>query len=414
MLAKVEETGVIRVPMKLASELGLEAGAEVHIQRSSQGLTISRPVTHLARLYVEPTNECNLSCKACIRHAWMDTPCGFMEWELFEMILEEASTLPFRPSIFLGGYGEPLLHPLLVRMIDSAKAKGFAVELITNGTLLDREMSAGLIQAGLDRLWISLDGIAQEVYGPMRSEAPVDLVLENMRRFRDLATGFKTFALPKPALGLVFVATKKNLGELPKVVSLGMRLGVTEIVVTNVLPHTKEMFRDILFESCLNEFAFEDSIFRLLLPRMDVSALWDASRVLPVLRSGFSVEVAGGPLWRARDLCPFVDRGAFVVGWQGNTAPCLPLLYTHSEILHGIFRTVKNYVTGNVREQGLMAAWFSEEHIAFRKRVKEFAFSPCSICGGCDLLESNEEDCFGNTHPTCGACLFSQGVVRCP
>ncbi len=26
----------------------------------------------------------------------------------------------------------------------------------------------------------------------------------------------------------------------------------------------------------------------------------------------------------------------------------------------------------------------------------------------------NEEDCFGNTFPTCGGCLWAQGVIRCP
>lgn len=159
-------------------------------------------------------------------------------------------------------------------MIESAEKRGFAVELITNGTLLDNEMTSGPIQRELDKLWISLDGIIQEVYGSMRSDAPVDLVLENIKRFRDLATGFKTFALRKPAVGLVFVAIGKNMGELPKVISLATRLGVTDIIVTNVLPHTKGMYRDILFESCLNEFAYEDSIFKLLLPRMDTFVFW--------------------------------------------------------------------------------------------------------------------------------------------
>jgi cholesterol oxidase len=38
----------------------------------------------------------------------------------------------------------------------------------------------------------------------------------------------------------------------------------------------------------------------------------------------------------------------------------------------------------------------------------------CTFCGGCDMSESNVEDCFGNEFPTCGGCLWSQGVVQCP
>jgi hypothetical protein len=30
------------------------------------------------------------------------------------------------------------------------------------------------------------------------------------------------------------------------------------------------------------------------------------------------------------------------------------------------------------------------------------------------LLESNEEDCYGNTFPVCGGCLWAQGVIQCP
>jgi MoaA/NifB/PqqE/SkfB family radical SAM enzyme len=36
----------------------------------------------LSRVYVEPTNACNLACKTCVRHAW-DEPEGFMAWDVF-------------------------------------------------------------------------------------------------------------------------------------------------------------------------------------------------------------------------------------------------------------------------------------------------------------------------------------------
>ena len=32
---------------------------------------------------------------------------------------------------------------------------------------------------------------------------------------------------------------------------------------------------------------------------------------------------------------------------------------------------------------------------------------------GCEFAETNEEDCLGNPHPTCGYCLWARGVVRC-
>ena len=44
-------------------------------------------IDRLAKLYVEPTNRCNLDCRTCMRHGW-EEELGFMEFELFEKISE--------------------------------------------------------------------------------------------------------------------------------------------------------------------------------------------------------------------------------------------------------------------------------------------------------------------------------------
>jgi MoaA/NifB/PqqE/SkfB family radical SAM enzyme len=41
----------------------------------------------LHKVYVEPTNACNLDCRICVRHSW-DEPEGFMEWSVYERIVE--------------------------------------------------------------------------------------------------------------------------------------------------------------------------------------------------------------------------------------------------------------------------------------------------------------------------------------
>lgn len=412
-IAKLDCEGMLELPSDLVAELNLTGGVELHVEKLQEGIRILRPLTWLGKLYIEPTNQCNLSCRTCIRNGWEDASLGFMEVGIFEKLMEGVSNLPKPPLVFFGGYGEPLLHPEILRMVRRAKHMGCKVELITNGTLLDRAMSLELIKAELDRLWVSLDGITSDGYGSLRPSSPLDLVLENLRGFHDMATGLKPFTLPKPALGLVFVATRKNLHELSQAASLAARLGVTRFLVTNVLPHTKDMTKEVLFDSGLQEAAFEPSMFKLHLPRMDS---WELGRsgVISLLRSGFSLSLAGAELWRAHNRCPFVEEGSFVLNWKGEASPCLPLLYNHAQYLNDFERKCRRFVIGALEEKGLVELWLDEKHMFFRKRVREFAFSPCTVCGGCDLLESNEEDCFGNTHPTCGGCLFAQGVVRCP
>jgi MoaA/NifB/PqqE/SkfB family radical SAM enzyme len=89
-------------------------------------------------------------------------------------------------------------------------------------------------------------------------------------------------------------------------------------------------------------------------------------------------------------------------------------MHTHQSYLHGKPRLNRRHVIGNVREHGLRDLWLDQAYVAYRQRVQSFAFAPCTVCGGCDLSEANEEDCIGNGFPACGGCLWAQGVIQCP
>ena len=72
-------------------------------------------------------------------------------------------------------------------MVAKVKALGATVELITNGTLLTQEMSGRLIEAGLDVLWVSLDGATPESYADVRLGAALPEVLANLGNFEGSA-----------------------------------------------------------------------------------------------------------------------------------------------------------------------------------------------------------------------------------
>jgi hypothetical protein len=119
-------------------------------------------------------------------------------------------------------------------------------------------------------------------------------------------------------------------------------------------------------------------------------------------------------LTEANDRCPFIERGATAIAWDGGLSPCLPLLHNHVSFLHEQERASRRYVVGKVTERDLRDLWADPEYVAFRERVQEFDFSSCTECGGCNLSETNDEDCYGNSFPTCGGCLWAQGVIQCP
>jgi len=417
--AKVDEKGRMILSPEFVTQYGLKPGVEVRIEEGMSGMNLIRPVTHLAKLYIEPTNACNLECRTCIRNVW-DEPMGRMDSRTFDRIIEGLKAFSPPPTVFFGGFGEPLSHPSIVDMVARVKALGITVELITNGTLLTPEMSGRLIETGLDALWVSLDGATPESYADVRLGAALPEVLNNLRNFRRTRWGdyMPPFGFDfhlTPQIGIVFVAMKRNIADLPAVISLGNRLGANRFLVTNVLPYTPEMCDEILYSRALTDSIYQPTRWgaRMKLPKMDVSDTTQEA-LFRAMRGGHSVTVAGASFGESNDRCPFIQDGSTAIGWEGNLSPCLPLLHNHVTYLNGWERSLKRHAVGNVNEVGLDELWNLPEYVDFRERVQKFDFSYCIFCGGCNLIESNEEDCFGNTFPVCGGCLWAQGVVQCP
>jgi MoaA/NifB/PqqE/SkfB family radical SAM enzyme len=265
----------------------------------------------LLKLYIEPTNCCNLTCRTCIRNIWGEE-AGYMSRDVFDRImtslfpdadLVEEQTHTFSGTggaegpaaadrglaarlsaaraarrrsgdapltVFFGGFGEPLAHPELVNMVARAKSAGARVEMITNGTLLTPEISRQLIAAHLDRLWVSLDGAKPESYADIRLGAELPQVLDNLEAFRSARPpGHR----PLPDIGIAFVAMRRNVADVPDLVRLGARLGARHYMITNVLPHTPEMCGEILYDNALSDISYLQSpwVPEINLPKFDVN-----------------------------------------------------------------------------------------------------------------------------------------------
>ena len=409
--AEVNAQGQLVLPSSIVSRFGLGPGARLRVDEDTNSIRLHRAINHLAKIYIEPTNRCNITCRTCMRNTW-DEQMGMMNPKTFDRILPGLSALSHKPVVMFGGIGEPLFHPRITEMVGDVKALGCEVELITNGTLLSAKRSRQLVDSGLDTLWVSLDGATPESYADVRLGATLPKVLENLQRFRPMRKGFYH---PKPELGIAFVAMKRNIGDLPKVIALGRRLGATRFSVSNVLPYTAEMQGETLYDHTLKDIAYLESVWlpRLSLPKMDLNestreAFFDA------LRSGCSITFAGNKLSGANDVCTFVESGSTAIGWDGSLSPCPPLLHNHVSYLRARKHVSKRHVIGNVAKRALVDLWNDPEYVAYRERVQGFGFAPCTFCGGCDMMDANEEDCLGNGLPACGGCLWAQGVIQCP
>jgi MoaA/NifB/PqqE/SkfB family radical SAM enzyme len=381
---EIDESGRLILPPTIAQQYGLNPGAKLYLSSNGRGIHLPRPVT-------------------------------------FFRIIEGLKEFSPPPAVFLGGLGEPLFHADILQMVAQAKSLGSTVELITNGTPLTKQMSEGLIEAGLDRLWVSLDGATPESYSDIRLGALFPEVVNNLKLFHNA----RVFTLPlspspfsrhhiRPELGIVFVAMKRNIQDLPLLLPRTQKLGASTVLVTNVLPYSEEMAKEVLYASSLRNVLYQSSVYRLELPKIDI----DEATKRPLyesMRAGHSLSLAQNHLGEGNDYCPFIENGACAVGWDGSLSPCLALLHNHRHYVDGIERFSRRHAVGNINERSFKALWYEPAYLEFRERVQTFDFAPCTYCsGGCGLFAENEKDCLGSIFPTCGGCLWAQGIIQCP
>lgn len=105
-------------------------------------------------LRIIPTDYCNLSCSYCWQHS-SDT--HGMSNEVFVACLENALKLDVGMVSFLGG--EPTLWPHLSSAIRLCTGHDLPTDITTNGSRLDENTLGQFMEAGLDLLNISVDGL---------------------------------------------------------------------------------------------------------------------------------------------------------------------------------------------------------------------------------------------------------------
>jgi MoaA/NifB/PqqE/SkfB family radical SAM enzyme len=406
----VDENGSLTIPSILIEKLGLEPGAEAEIASGKLGLEVRPNVHSLSRLYVEPTSRCNLACRMCIRNSWNE-PVGDMDLAIFDQLASQLRRFPHLASIMFGGFGEPTAHPDILHMIRTAKNLDVMVELTSNGASLDETMIAGLIEAGLDRLWISLDGVTEESFNAIRQGASFDNLLANLRRFREM----NRRSPRRIEAGIAFVVMKRNIDDLRKIDRLIRAAGARFVSISNLIPYTQEMEREMVctLALTLETLTATSKQAEINLPRLDINDRTKEA-IFSLLRTYDNLSLMGNSISAAGQSCRFIKDRCTFIRWDGKVSPCMGLLHTHKTYLNGLERTVSAYTLGDVGSGDLYGIWNSDEYTRFREKVRGFLFSPCHVCGGCSFLEKNEEDCCGNTFPVCGSCLWAQGIIQCP
>lgn len=180
-----------------------------------------------ASLSIEPTTNCNLRCPECpsgLRTFTRKT--GNIDFELYKSIIDQS----YKELIYLMLYfqGEPFLHPRFFKMVKYANEKRIYTATSTNAHFLDSENAIKVVESGLDRLIISIDGVTQESYEKYRIGGSLEKVLEGTK---NLVEAKKELKSNKPFIIFQFVVFKSNENEIQEIKKLAGKMRVDEVKI---------------------------------------------------------------------------------------------------------------------------------------------------------------------------------------
>jgi radical SAM protein with 4Fe4S-binding SPASM domain len=180
-------------------------------------------------LYLEVTNECNLTCKTCpLTYGRVESP-ALLTLDKVRFLVAQ---FPSATRMVLHGIGEPLLNKELPQIIHHLKAAGKYVLFNSNATLLNARWQQALIDSQLDEYRVSLDATTPESYAEVRGKPMFPLILNNLEALMTLK---RRLGAAQPRVSLWLTGLRETLAELPDFLRLAHRLGIEEVYLQRLV-----------------------------------------------------------------------------------------------------------------------------------------------------------------------------------
>jgi putative metalloenzyme radical SAM/SPASM domain maturase len=187
----------------------------------------------------------------CVKQA---DDCHIAEGDLSDEIFKALEpALPTLEALILNGVGEPLLHPGLERFIKRAKQlmpSGSWVGFQSNGLLLSEQRALSLLDAGLDKICLSLDAISPDLFKKVRQGGEI-VAIE--KAFSAIIKAQTALQRPEFQVGVEFVLMRSNLQELLPAVHWAAVRGASFVLITHTLPYDAMHADEAAYETCSKE-----------------------------------------------------------------------------------------------------------------------------------------------------------------
>ena len=213
-------------------------------QKVAQGVrhTIMEYPVHII---VQTVTACNLGCEHCFINNYgveiPDAHSNIMQWDMFMKILGRLTPAVKHAEYFQFSTFEELMHKRLFDMMDEVLKINPKIKfpIHSNTMLIDDEKIARLQQYPISEVTISLDGMKKETVERFKTGATYEKIIESIKKFTALKWDAR--------VGVVFVAHKDNIAELPEYVDFVHAMGVNTIYVNNLLSFTPKFREKYLY-----------------------------------------------------------------------------------------------------------------------------------------------------------------------
>ncbi|HEY7230945.1 MAG TPA: radical SAM protein [Pseudolabrys sp.] len=286
-------------------------------------------------VFVDPASSCNFKCTFCpTGHRDMIAETGrfqgVMKLEVFQKIIDDLGEFE-KPIKVLRMYkdGEPFLNKRIADMVAYAKNSGCVdyIDTTTNGTFLSPDRVGPVLEAGIDKINISVDGMNEETY----------------LRF----TGFK-FDFKKFVDNIKWIYANKGNCEI-----------VIKIPAELITEAQRQEFFDTFGDHCDRIFVEN---FAPCWPEFDI----EKHTGVRISKGIYQQDIG------ETDTCPYIFYG-YSVNADGLVSSCF-------------LDWGRKLVIGDVRIQSMKEIWNSQAMNALRLQHLEGRRKQNHVCGNCGQL----------------------------
>jgi heme b synthase len=162
----------------------------------------------------EVTRRCNLACVHCRASSLCGPYPGELTTEQGKMLLDDIAACS-NPVIILTG-GEPLLRPDIYELAAYGDRKGLRMVLATNATLVTKEIATKMLDAGIKRVSVSIDGLNAATHDGFRGVPGA---------FDGAMAGIEAMKKAGMEFQINTTITQANLAQIEGILDLALRLG---------------------------------------------------------------------------------------------------------------------------------------------------------------------------------------------